>query len=94
MMKRTFLILGLVATLWVIGVVGWFFFGDTIREHVHRRPFDGAVAKSFLLPCLHCKESFRPHPGNRWLAVVRSTRRWSVPHCLAVSRAVMWAAPG
>jgi hypothetical protein len=24
------------------------------------------VAKSILLPCLHCKELFRPHPGNRW----------------------------
>jgi hypothetical protein len=45
MMKRTFLILGLVATLSVIGVVGWFFFGDTIREHLHRRPFNGAAWK-------------------------------------------------
>jgi hypothetical protein len=30
MLKRTLVILGLVATLCIIGVVGWFFFGDTI----------------------------------------------------------------
>src|SRR6185436_1707334 len=45
MVKRTFLILGLVATLCVVGAVGWFFFGDTIQEHLRRRPFDGAAWK-------------------------------------------------
>ena len=45
MVKRTFLILGLVATLCVIGAVGWFFFGDTIQDHLRRRPFDGAAWK-------------------------------------------------
>ncbi len=46
MMKRKLLILGLVATLLcVIGAVGWFFFGDTIQEHLRRRPFDAAVWK-------------------------------------------------
>jgi hypothetical protein len=44
MLKRTLLILGLVATLCVIGVVGWFFFfGDTIQDYLRRRPFDSAA---------------------------------------------------
>ena len=47
MVKRTLLILGLVATLCVVGAVGWFFFGDTIQEHLRRRPFDGAAWKAY-----------------------------------------------
>jgi len=43
MHKRTPLILGVFVTLCVVGVVGWFFFGDTIQEHLRRRPFDVAA---------------------------------------------------
>src|SRR4029079_14155045 len=43
MAKRTSLILGLAVMLCVIGAVGSFFFGDTIREHLRRRPFDAAA---------------------------------------------------
>ena len=42
-MKRKLLILGIVATLCVVGTVGWFFFGDTIQEHLRRRPFDATA---------------------------------------------------
>lgn len=45
MRKRMLLILGVAVTLTlsVVGVVIWFFAGDTIQEHLRRRPFD-AVA--------------------------------------------------
>ncbi len=43
MLKRTLLILGLVTTLCVIGAVGWFFFGDTMQQHLSRRPFNAAA---------------------------------------------------
>lgn len=39
------MIFGLAATLCVFGAVGWFFFGDTIQEHLRRRPFEAAVWK-------------------------------------------------
>lgn len=45
MTKRTLLILGLAGALCVIGAVGWFFYGDTIQEHLRRRPFDSAAWK-------------------------------------------------
>ena len=45
MTKRTLLILGLAGVLCVIGAVGWFFYGDTIQEHLRRRPFDSAAWK-------------------------------------------------
>jgi hypothetical protein len=45
MLKRTLLILGLVATLCIIGAVGWFFFGDTVQGHLRCRPFDAAAWK-------------------------------------------------
>lgn len=45
MIKRTFLILVLAGALYVIGTIGWFFFGDTIQEHFRRRPFDSAVLR-------------------------------------------------
>jgi hypothetical protein len=43
MLKRKLVIFGLIVTLCVVGAVGWFFFGDTIREHLRRRPFDAAA---------------------------------------------------
>lgn len=42
-MKRSLRILGLVATLCVVGAVGWFLFGDTVQEHLRRRPFDATA---------------------------------------------------
>jgi len=38
MRKRALLIVGLIVVFG--GIAGWFFFGDTIQEHLRRRSFD------------------------------------------------------
>ena len=43
MSKRTFLIIGVAVTICVVAVARWFFLGDTIQEHMRRRPFDAAA---------------------------------------------------
>jgi hypothetical protein len=45
MVKRLLLVAGLIATLCMVGAVAWFLFGDTIQEHLRRRPFDAAAWK-------------------------------------------------
>lgn len=40
MLKRTLFIIGLVVSFIFVAQFGWFFFGDTIREYLRRRPFD------------------------------------------------------
>jgi hypothetical protein len=46
MPKRTLLIPALVVAVCIIGVAGWFIFGDTIQEHLRRCPFDAVAWKS------------------------------------------------
>ena len=43
MRKHALIIVGLIFALAGIAAVGSFFFGDTIREHLRRRPFDAAA---------------------------------------------------
>lgn len=42
-MKHTLRILGLFAPLCFLGGIGWFLLGDTVQEHLRRRPFDAAA---------------------------------------------------
>ena len=39
-MRRTLVIIGLVLASIIVLAVGWFFFGDTIQEHLRRQHFD------------------------------------------------------
>jgi hypothetical protein len=45
MVKRTFLMVGLAVALCMVGGAGWFYFRDSIREHMNRCPFDAAAWK-------------------------------------------------